>query len=504
MENPSINLEEKSEDGELHRSIKRRHLTMISVGGTIGTGVFFASGNAISSIGPGGAVLAFALMSIIVFFMMQGLGEMATQLPISGSFAVYAERFIDPALGFTFGWNYWFCWAITVATEFEAGAMIVKYWLPNTPGTLWAFLFFCLLMALNIVSARSFAESEFWFAGIKVVVICVFILIGLLMILGAIGVSPGFHNWSFKDPATGNSAPFFGGIAGFLPIFLMVAFTFSGTELVGMAAAEAENPRTSIPRAIRSVFWRLLIFYIGTLIVLGFLIPFNDPLLLSSDVTQVAASPFTIVFKNAGLVVAATFMNAVVLTSVLSCGNSGLFCASRMLYAMGANHQAPKIFGKVNKRGVPIYAVWGTGLIAAVSFLSSLVGDSKLYLACINICAVSGVVVWFGIAWSQLRFRKAWLMQGHSLDELKFKSKFYPYGPIIAMVVFVFITFGAGYSVFTKPEFSWFDFLTNYSLVPILLVMYLIYKKKYHTKMVNLKEADLGVPPKNNDKRVSA
>lgn len=492
------------QEAGLHRSIKARHMTMIAVGGTIGTGIFFASGNAISSIGPGGAVLAFGLMSIIVYFMMQGLGEMTTQLPISGSFEEYASRFIDPALGFTFGWNYWFCWAITVATEFEAGAMIIKYWLPNTPASLWALAFYVLLVGLNLISARSFAESEYWFAGIKVLVICIFLLTGVLMILGVVGSGgTGFSNWTFTDSASGDSAPFFGGIAGFMAIFLMVAYSFSGTELVGIAAAETENPQRNVPKSIRSVFWRLLLFYIGTVVVLGFLVPFNDPHLLSSGVTEVAASPFTIVFQNAGLIVAASFMNAVVLTSVLSCGNSGLFCASRMLYAMGTSGKAPKIFGKVSKRGVPVYAVLVTSLIAAISFATSLVGDAKMYIACINLCATSGVVVWFGIAWSQLRFRKAWLAQGRALEELKFRSKFYPWGPWVAMIAFIFIIFGSGYWIFTEPGQTtfdfWFNLITNYILTPILVVMFVLYKKKHKTKMVKLEEADFSIPAKEDN-----
>ncbi|MFT3876425.1 MAG: amino acid permease [Propioniciclava sp.] len=482
----------------LQRSIKPRHMVMIAVGGTIGTGIFFVSGNAISGIGPLGAVMAFGLMSVIVYFMMQGLGEMTTELPISGSFQEYSTRFIDPALGFTFGWNYWFCWAITVATEFVAGAMIVKYWLPDTPASLWAVLFYFLLLGLNLISARGFAESEYWFAGVKIVVIVLFLITGVAMIFGMIGSgSPGLANWTLHDPTSGNTAPLFGGLGGFMAIFLMVAYTFSGTELTGVAAAETEDPRRTVPKAIRSVFWRLLFFYIGTVVVLGFLVPFNDPHLLSSDVTEVATSPFTIVFQNAGFIVAASFMNAVVLTSVLSCGNSGLFCASRILYAMSVSGQAPKSLSKLNKRGVPVRAVFVTSLVAAVSFATSLVGDAKFYIAIVNLCATSGVVVWFGIAWCQLRFRKAWLAQGHTVEELKFRSKFYPWGPWIAMAVFVFIIFGSGYWIFTTeqtPFDFWFNLITNYVLTPVLVAMYLIYKKRHNTKMVKPEDADLTIP----------
>lgn len=479
-------------EGKLKREIKSRHLSMIAVGGSIGTGLFFASGNAVSSIGPGGALLCFGVMGFLVYLMMQSLGEMTTELPISGSFEAYASRFIDPALGFAFGWNYWFAWAITVAAEFVAAALIIKFWLPDSPASLWAMLSFVLLVGLNLISAKSFAESEYWFAGIKVVVITIFLLTGILMIFGVIGThSVGAENWTL-DAGDAGKAPFVGGFGAMLGIFLIVGFSFQGTELVGLASAETENPEKNVPKAIRSVFWRILLFYIGSIVVIGTLIPFTDPHLLSSGIEEVATSPFTLVFKEAGFVAAASFMNAVILTSVLSCGNSGLFCASRMLYSMACERKAPQIFAKVNKRGVPTFAVWATALVGALSFFASLVGDGKIYIIFINASGITGFIVWFGIALCQYRFRKAWVAQGHKVEDLKFKSKFYPWGPIVAMVFFAIIIFGANYWVF--QDFTWFDFLTNYAFVPVFLILYFGYKKKHNTKVIPLTECDFTMP----------
>src|SRR5712672_1361760 len=206
-----------AETRHLERSIGSRQLTMIAIGGAIGTGLFFASGSAISQAGPGGAMLAYSIMAVAVYCMMQSLGEMATQLPIPGSFEAYAERFIDPSLGFAVGWNYWFSWSITLAAELVAGSLIVQFWFPHSNSTLWAMGFFTVLLALNLLSVKAYAEAEYWFAGIKVVTVVIFLVVGGLMIFGMIGDHDvGFRNWTLSDPKTGTRAPFVGGLTSVL------------------------------------------------------------------------------------------------------------------------------------------------------------------------------------------------------------------------------------------------------------------------------------------------
>jgi lysine-specific permease len=340
---------------------------MIAIGGAIGTGLFFASGTAIAQAGPGGAMLAYAVMGLAVYCMMQSLGEMATQLPIAGSFEAYAERFVDPSFAFAVGWNYWFSWSVTLAAELVAGTLIVQFWFPNSNPAYWALGFFAALMTLNLLSVKAYAEAEYWFAGIKVVTVIIFLAVGVLMIAGILGGAPGgFHNWTLSDPAKGTHAPFVGGWAGVLAIFLVAGFSFQGTEGVGLAAAETADPRTNVPKAIRSVFWRILLFYIGAIFIIGTLIPYTDPNLLRGDETHIAFSPFTMAFQRLPFgFYAANLMNAVILSSVLSCGNSSLYVASRMLHAMAHSNKAPKVFGKLNGRGVPVLALVGTGLISA-------------------------------------------------------------------------------------------------------------------------------------------
>jgi len=478
----------------LQRSIGARQLSMIAIGGAIGTGLFLASGGAIAQAGPGGALLAYAIMGLAVYCMMQSLGEMATQLPIAGSFEAYAERFVDPSLGFTLGWNYWFSWSITLAAELVAGSLIVKFWFPNSNATLWAMGFMALLLALNLLSVKAYAEAEYWFASIKVSTVLIFVFVGILMMLGVIGNGDavGFKNWHLGDAASGNSAPFVGGITAILMVFLVAGFSFQGTEAVGLAAAETTDPQKNVPRAINSVFWRILLFYIGAIAVIGSLIPFNDPNLLRSGEENIAFSPFTIVFQHLPGIghLAANLMNFVILSAVLSAGNSSLYVSSRMLYAMSHSKRAPAAFGRVNKRGVPVAAVWATAVIGALAFFASLVGDQKVYQLLYNASGLTGFIIWLGIAICHLRFRKAWVAQGRRVEDLKFRARFYPIGPLAALVLFVVVIFGANSFVFQAPVFSWFDFISNYILIPVALLLYFGHKFFNKTKPVPLKECD--------------
>ncbi len=484
-------MEREHQQGErLHRTLKERHLNMIAIGGAIGTGLFFSCGSAVSQSGPGGALLAFALIGTLVYFLMTSLGEMATFLPLSGSFETYASRFVDPAFGFTLGWNYWLCYAIFTPASLMVASFIIKFWFPQSSTTLTSFVLLVILLALNLLSAKAYGETEFWFAGIKVVAISAFIIVGGLMIFGVIGSEPvGFSNWVLSD-GLGNKAPFVGGIMAMMSTFMIAGFSFSGTELVGLAAGESEDPEKNVPKAIKAVFWRILIFYIGAITVIGFLMPFTDPNLLKTGAENIAFSPFTLVFKNAGLTFAANLMNLVIFTSVLSAANSGIYAASRMLYAMGVEGKAPKTFAKVNRRGVPVASLLFTVAIGGLAFLASMIGEGKVYYIFYNASGLTSFLAWLGIAICHYRFRKAYILQGRKLSDLKYVSKFYPFGPIFSMIVCIIVIFGANMWVFQAETFSWFDFITNYAMIPIFPLLYFGYKKYHNTKIVPLMECD--------------
>jgi lysine-specific permease len=482
-----------SESRRLERGIGTRQLSMIAIGGAIGTGLFFASGGAIAQAGPGGALLAYATMGVAVYCMMQSLGEMATQLPIAGSFEAYAERFVDPSLAFAVGWNYWFSWAITLAAELVAGALIVQFWFPHSNSAHWAMGFFAVLLALNLLSVRAYAEAEYWFAGIKVVTVIIFLAVGALMITGMIGNhSAGFHNWCLSDPKTGTRAPFVGGFTAALAVFLVAGFSFQGTEGVGLAAAETADPSTNVPKAIRTVFWRILLFYIGAIFVVGTLISYTDPNLLNADESHIAFSPFTMVFEQLPRFgyYAANLMNAVILSSVLSCGNSSMYVASRMLHAMAHSSKAPRACARLNRRGVPAIALIATALVSLLTFFSSTVGDQKIYQIFYNASSLTGFLIWFGIAVCHIRFRRAMAAQGRRVEDLKFAARFYPYGTWIALILFAVVILGANYGVFQSSPISWFDVVTNYIMLPIYIALYLGHKIRYKTRMVPLETCD--------------
>jgi lysine-specific permease len=227
----------------------------------------------------------------MIYFVMTSLGEMATLLPTSGSFATYAAKFVDPALGFSIGWNYWFSWAVTIPAELSAAALVMKYWFPHTPSIVWSSIFLAILFTLNLLSVRTYGEAEYWFAGIKVVTIIVFIFLGIGMIFGILTQpAVGFHNFVL------GGSPFHGGFMATFGVAMIAGFSFQGTEIVGIAEGESDNPSTNVPRAINTVFWRILIFYVLSILIIGLIIPYTDPNLLKNDVTNIAVSPFTLVF----------------------------------------------------------------------------------------------------------------------------------------------------------------------------------------------------------------
>jgi lysine-specific permease len=473
----------KPKEKHLERKLKTRHLSMIAIGGTIGTGLFLASGSPIHTAGPGGALLAYLIAGLMVYFIMTSLGEMSAFIPITGSFSTYSSRFVDPALGFAVGWNYWYNNAIIVALELSASSLIMKYWFPHVPGILWSALFLLLIYCLNILSVKGYGESEFWFSIIKVATVIIFIILGLLMIFGIMGGHTGgfdtFTTHSFK-----------GGYLSVISVFMIVGFAFQGTELVGIAAGESENPAENMPKAIKQIFWRILLFYVLAIFVIGCLVSANDPQLLSSDVKDIAVSPFTLVFKRAGLAFSAAVMNAVILTSVLSAGNSALYAASRVLWVLAEEGKAPRFLRKVNKRGLPTNALYLSTIIGMMCFLTSLFGDGTVYNWLLNASGLAGFLSWLGITITHLRFRKAYLAQGRKLSDLPYLAKLYPLGPVLATILCLVAIFGQNFGAFFGSKIDWYGALVSYIGLPLFLLAYLGYKFVKKTKLVSYEQAD--------------
>lgn len=458
---------------------------MIAIGGSIGTGLFLASGSTIHDAGPGGAVLAYAIMGVMVYFLMTSLGEMSAFMPTSGSFYTYCARFVDPALGFAMGFNYWYNWAITVAAEIVAATVVMKFWFPDASPFLWSGIFLSLFVGLNIFSAKGFGEAEYWLSLIKVMVVVSFIIIGSAMILGWTGhKSVGFAYWQMEG------APFHGGFWALFGVFMVVGFSFQGTELIGVAAGESENPKKTIPSAIKKVFWRIVLFYILAILVISFLIPYTSNQLMGGDI---ATSPFTLVFKNSGITFVANLMNGVILVAILSAGNSGMYASTRMLWYLSHQKHVPKIFSKVSERGIPIPALLATAAVGMLAFLCSSFGNGIVYLWLLNASSLSGFIAWSGIAVSHYRFRKAYVLQGNDIKDLPYVAKGYPFAPLIAFALCVVIIAGQNYSAFMKNHIDWEGIIVSYTGVFVFLVLWLGYKFSNKTKMVKLHECDFTV-----------
>ncbi|KAF9106680.1 hypothetical protein BGX27_009058 [Mortierella sp. AM989] len=478
------------ESGGLQRNLQARHLTMISLGGTIGTGLFLASGSSIATAGPGYAQVAYTLIGSMVFCFMSSLGEMATFLPISGSINAYGSRLVDPAFGFMLGWVYWFSWSVTLATELVASSVIISYWIPlvTCPGWVWALVFIVVLTGLNLTSVKAYGETEYWLSLIKVLAVIVFIIVGFLYIGGAIGTP--IEGAPKPGPEVFDMDPFHNGFIALFSIFLNAGFSFQGAELVGIAAGETKNPRKNVPRAIRQVFWRILMFYVLTILIIGMCIPYNDEALANSA-GDIKSSPFTRVFVQAGISVGADIMNAVILIAILSAGNSGLYASSRALHTLSKEGNAPQFFGYVNRYGVPVWCVLSTALVGCLAFVVSLpqIGAGEAYNWLLSLSSTTGFISWLGIAICHLRFRMAYNAQGRSLKDLPFVSRLYPFGPIYTILICLIILFGQGYTAFAP--FSIKAFLSAYVTLPFVLILYFGKKFWSKTKILKLVDVDL-------------
>ncbi|WP_370569574.1 amino acid permease [Sporosarcina sp. BP05] len=421
-------------DNLLKRSMKSRHLFMLSLGGVIGTGLFLNAGYTINQAGAGGALLGYLFGGLILYMVMVCLGELAVHMPVTGSFQTYATRYISPTAGFSLGWMYFVGSAATAGVEFTAAGILMQHWFPNVPIWIWCLAFVALLFSLNALSTRGFAEAEFWFAGIKVVAVILFLVIGFAAIFGFIPMEDR------TTPFLTNLAPtglFPAGIAIVFVTMMNVIFSYQGSELVGIAAGETENPEKNIPKAIRTIIFRIVVFYIASIIVLSAIFPASELGLL--------ASPFVTLMEIAGVPYAAGIMNFVILTAILSVGNSCLYASTRLLWAMSNEGMAPKVFGRLSKRKVPLNALIFTMTFSLLSLLTSVMEAEAVFVLLMSIAGISVTISWMGIATSQLMFRRHYLKAGGKLEDLKYKVPFYPYVPLFCiafcLLILVFLAF---------------------------------------------------------------
>lgn len=448
---------------QLQKSLKSRHIFMIALGGVIGSGLFLGSGSVIQTAGPGGAILAYAAVGLVMYFTMLSLGELSVAMPDSGSFQSYATKLIHPAVGATVGWLYWLNWAVTIGIELVSIAILMQRWFPKVPSWVWCLVFGFFIFLINILSTRSFGEAEFWFSSIKVGTIILFIVLALAAIFGLLPThsqSVGFSN------LTAHGGLFPNGIWNIFVTMITVAFAFQGTEVIGVTSGESENPEKTVPKAIRQTVWRTLLFHIFSVALLVCIVPWNK--------LGLNQSPFVTAFDQMGIPYAADLINFVLLTAFISVANSGVYACSRMLWSMSQNGVASPIFGKLNKRGVPVPAVLFTFLFAGLSLLTSVYAKETVYNWLVSLATFAAVVVWMMIGVCQYLFRKRYIADGGRVEDLKYKTRFFPLVPIATTVLNLLVIA----SLWILPD----QRMTIYVGVPgtllILLIEYLRYKNK--------------------------
>lgn len=463
--------------GEVKRQLKPRHVSMIALGGTIGTGLFIGTGSALRDAGPVGMLIAYVFMATIVYSLAQSIGEMATFIPITGSFTVFCTRFVSPAFGAAVGWMYWFSWAITFAIELSIVGQVIQFWTDAVPLAAWIGIFYVILTGLNLFPVKIYGEIEFWMASVKVIAIVGWLIYAFCMVCGAGVTGPvGFRYWR-------NPGPWGPGILvenihtarflGWMSSLVNAAFTFQGTELVGVAAGESQNPRKTVPKAINRVFLRIIIFYICSVIFMGLLVPYNDPALVDES-TFISSSPFVIAIVNSGTKILPHIFNAVILATIISAGNSNVYIGSRLLYALGSTRVGFRFMTYTTPSGVPWVGVLITSLIGLLGFLSVSNGSSTAFDWLVNISAVAGLVSWAAISLSNIRFVAALKYQGISRDSLPFKAMGgtgYMWYALISITIIVIIQ---GFTSFW--DFNASDFFTAYISLFIFIGFWIVFQ----------------------------
>ncbi|KAI1433995.1 amino acid permease/ SLC12A domain-containing protein [Xylaria sp. CBS 124048] len=461
---------------DLDRSMKSRHLQMIAIGGSIGAGFFVGSGSALRTGGPGFLLIDFLIIGVMMFNVVYALGELAVMYPVTGGFFTYSVRFIDPSWGFAMGYNYILQWLVVVPLELTVCAISISYWDQTTSPAVWISIFWVFIIFINLFGTLGYAEEEFWSAIIKLGATVVFIIISFILVLGG-GPEKGLfdHYWGARlwyEPGA-----FVNGLKGFCSVFVTAAFSFSGTELVGLAAAESDNPTKHLPSAIKQVFWRITLFYVLGLFFVGLLIPFNDPHLLNASSDDVSASPFVLVGQYAGLTGFNHFMNVVILVSVVSISVSGVYGGSRTLTAMSQQGYGPKIFTYVDKSGRPLFSVAFVLAFGALAYVDLASSGGTVFSWLQALSGLSALFTWGSVCVAHIRFRKAWAYRGHTLDELPFTAVGGVYGSYLGLFLIALVLIAQFYVAISPigedigSAEGWFN---SYLAAPVVLICWAI------------------------------
>ncbi|KIX07961.1 uncharacterized protein Z518_02615 [Rhinocladiella mackenziei CBS 650.93] len=499
-EDEDLNLKDLAREqkniGTLTRRLKSRHVQFLALSGAIGTGLFVGSGQALSLGGPLSCFLAYLITGFNLYAVINSLGEMATYLPLPGAVPVFAARFVDPALGFTLGWNYWYQFAIGVPIEISAAAVVIGYWPNHVSNAAWITILFVPMVLINCFPVRIYGEAEFVFGAIKLTTIVGLILLMFIITLGGTpsGDRIGFRYWDDPGPMLTYLEPgALGRFLAFWKVFIQATFSYGGSEMVVVAAGETENPRRNVPKAVRRVFWRIAIFYVLAIFLVSLCVSAKDPRLLnaiSSSAPGAAASPFVIAIVNGGISALPSIINAVILSSAWSAGNSFFYASTRILYATALDGRAPS-FLTFERFGIPYACVAATTLLSLLVYLNVNSRSADVFFWISNLSAVSTLIVWASVCITYLRFYYGLKHNRISRSSLPFKSPLQPFLAYFAVAFSTVVAVFNGFDAFFPGRFSAKSFIPPYIDVPIFASLFLGYKFLKRTRLVRLKEMDL-------------
>lgn len=480
----------------LKHHLKNRHLQMIAIGGAIGTGLFVGSGTALRTAGPAGILIGWGLTGTMIYCMVMAMGELAVVFPISGGFTTYATRFIDESFGFANNFNYMLQWLCVLPLEIVAASITVNYWGTN-PRYRDGFvaLFWTVIFCINMFGVKGYGEAEFLFSIIKVLTVIGFIIMGLVLDVGG-GPEGGYIGgkyWSHPGAFVGEThGQKFKGICS---VFVTAAFSFAGSELVGLAAAESAEPRKSVPKAAKQVFWRITLFYMLSLTFVGLLVPYTDERLIGASSVDAAASPFVIAIKSHGIHGLPSVVNVVILIAVLSVGNSAIYACSRTLCALSEQGFLPRIFGYIDRAGRPMFSILFTSAFGLIAFIAQSKKEGEVFNWLLALSGLSSLFTWAGICFCHIRFRAALKVQGRSTDELPFTSPAGVWGSVWGLFMISLMLIAQFYVALFPPgdHPSAEIFFQSYLSFPIILAFYIAHKvyKRNWKIFIPLKDMDL-------------
>lgn len=451
----------------LKRSLKRRHIQMIAIGSCIGTGLFVGTSATLSNGGPASVLIAYAIIGSMLIPTIQSLGELSIAFPVSGSFISYFSRFLGTSIGAACSYVYALLWLCTLPLELVAASMTVQYWNNEISPAAWVAIFWVFVVGINMFGAKGYGEAEFWFSSAKVVAVVGFVIFGIIYNCGGVKGNPYIGGKYYYDPGA-----FHQGFKGLCSVFVTAAFSVTGTEMTGVAAAETSNPRKTLPHAIKQVFWRMLIFYMASLIIVGLLVPYNDPRLQTHS--GVSSSPFVIAIQNAGVRGLPSVMNVVILLAILSVANTSIYASSRMLRSLSEQKLAPKCFGYIDRSGRPVWGMLLSIVLGLLCFVSASSAEGKFFAWLMALNGLSSIFIWGAICMCHIRYRKAMRVQGKPLTELSYLAPLGIWGSWYGFVINILILAAQFWTGLWpvggngKPDVS--NFFQSYLCAPVALV----------------------------------